>query len=183
MVHRFHPDSLPPGSVHSYLPDNHRLAGRLLGRRLRTVARLLDVPAEAEPRLEYGPALLTGEEGEQWLVDTEESKANLRFLPDVARTLANSSWYSGMTIRAPIAEPAPGHPLRYLVTEPITSVEVISREPEPGVPDSFAMCGLRLTTAGGAQICLGTHLTDLRISELAFRTPSEVDPGLCYAPL
>ena len=182
MAHRFHPDRLPPSGIHSYLPGNHRSAGRLLGRRLRTVTRLLSVPAEAEPRLEYGPALLTSQDGEQWLVDTEESKANVLFLPDVTRALANP-WYSSMTIRARIAEPVPGHPLRCLVTEPIALVEVISREPEPGVADSFAMCGLRLTTTSGAQICVGTHLSDLMISELAFRTPAEVGPGLYYAPL
>ena len=107
MAHRFHPDWLPPGSIHIYLPDNHRSAGRLLGRRLRTVARLLDVPAEDEPRLEYGPVLLTSEDGEQWLVDTEESKANILFMPDVERTLADSFWYSSQTIRAQIAEPTP----------------------------------------------------------------------------
>jgi hypothetical protein len=183
LAHRFHPDRLVPGSIHHYLPDNHRLAGRLLGQRLRTVTRLLDVPAQDEPRLGYGPALLTGQDGEQWLIDTEESKANVLFLSDVTRTMANSFWYSRMTIQAPIAEPVPGHRLRSLVTEAIASVEVISRDPEEGVPDSFAMCGVRLTTTGGTQICAGTHLTDLMISEVAFLTPPEVDPGLYYAPL
>ena len=68
------------------------------------------------------------------------------------------------------------------MTEPIASVEVISRDPEPGVLH-FAMCGVRLTTTSGTQICAGTHLTDLMISELAFRTPAEVGPGLHYTPL
>jgi hypothetical protein len=90
------------------------------------------------------------------------------FFPDVARTFANSFWYSSLTIQAQIAEPIPGHPLRCLVTEPIALVEVISRDPEPGVPDSCAMCGLRLTTSGGTQIRVGTHLTDSMISEVAF---------------
>ena len=183
MAHRFHPDWIVPSSVHHYLPDNHRLAGCLLGQRLRAVTRLLDVPVEDEPRLEYGPALLTGHDGEQWLIDTEESKANVLFISDVTRTLANSLWYSGMTNRVPMAEPIPGHPLRSLVTEAVTAVEVVSRDPEEGVPDSFAMCGVRLTTTGGTQICVGTHLTDLMISEVAFRTPAEVGPGLYYAPL
>jgi len=183
VAHRFHPDWLPPSSIHSYLPGNHRSARRLLGRRLRSVTRLLGVPAEAEPRLECGPALLTSHDGEQWLVDTEESKANVLFFPDVTSTLADSSWYSGLTIQAPIAEQIPGHPLRCLVTEAIALVEVISREPESGVPDSFAMCGLRLTTTSGTRICVGTHLTDLMLSELAFRTPAEVGTGLSYAPL
>ncbi|MGV9346978.1 hypothetical protein ACWDSD_19590 [Streptomyces spiralis] len=35
----------------------------------------------------------------------------------------------------------------------------------------------------GTQICVGTHLTDLMISEVAFLTPAEVIPGLYYASL
>lgn len=180
-AHRFHPDWLTPGNIHYYLPDNHRLAGRLLGQRLRAVTRLLDVPAEDEPRLERGPALLTSQDGEQWLIDTEESKANVLFWD--ARTLANPFWHYNKTIQEQIAEPIPNHPLRCLVTEAIASVEVISRDPDDGVPDSFAMCGVRLTTTSGTQICVGTHLTDLMISEVAFLTPAEVSPGLYYASL
>ncbi|MFW5418854.1 hypothetical protein J0910_19755 [Nocardiopsis sp. CNT-189] len=172
-------------SVHDYLPGNERSARRLLGRRLRAVLRLHDHELEEEPRTEYGVVMLLGGAGEEWLIDMEEGRGNLIFIADPARAMSESPWYSGFSRRTPIASAAPGHPLRSLVTEPITGVEAIGREPEDGgAPDHFAMCGLRLTTSGGTQTCFGGYLRGpIATSELAFLTPSEVAPGLRFTAL
>jgi hypothetical protein len=190
VTHRFHPDGVPPDSIHDYLPTNHRLVRRLLGRRLQAVLRLHDHSLEDEPRIESGPVLLIDQGGEQWLVDVEEGKANLFFAGDVARALSESPWYNGFQQRTAIAEPSQGepsqdHPLRFLVTESIAAIDVISREPEDAeLVDYFAMCGLRLTTASGAQTCFGGYLRGpILTSELVFLLPGEVAPELRYDPL
>jgi hypothetical protein len=92
------------------------------------------------------------------------------------------TWYTLRPLRLPLVTEVPQDPLRFLLAAPIQTIEVISREPEPGVPDSFAMCGLRLSLPGG-QICLGTHLSEESYPEVAFRFPAEVDTGVRYSPL
>ncbi|MFF5125865.1 hypothetical protein ACFY41_02830 [Streptomyces syringium] len=167
--------------IHSYLPRNRRLAEQLVGCRLQSIVRWLDAPADVEDdlRFEYGPAELVSGNGKRWLVDVEESKANL-LLFDLAEGVSGP-WYSGFTLREPVVADSSSDPLRFLLQESIVSVDVISRDPEPGVPDSYAMCGLRLTTESGAQLCVGTRLAEeLPIQEVAFRLPGEVDPALRY---
>ncbi|WP_327391686.1 MULTISPECIES: hypothetical protein [unclassified Streptomyces] len=172
-------------SIHDYLPTNQRLARQLLGQRLRAVLRLHDHELEDEPRVEYGIVLLLGSTGEEWLIDKEEGKGNLIFIDNPAQAMSESPWYRGFSRRTPIAEPSSDHPLRFLATEPITGVEVIGREPEDDeLPDCFAMCGLRLTTSSGSQACFGGYLRGPVVaSELAFLSPDEVAPDLCFTPL
>lgn len=172
-------------STQSYLAENRRLAALLPGRRIKSVIRLLERPADDDPRIEWGPALLTSEDGFQWLADCEESRANILLLDPIAGQQLTRSWYGGFTVRATIAEMTERHPLRPLLTAPIAAVERIYREPSPspGLPDSFAMCGLRLTTEDGYQVCLGTHLTDLMFTQVAFLLPDEVAPQVKYESL
>jgi hypothetical protein len=165
--------------IHDYLGRNHVLAARLVGSRLTAVTRWLDAPAEVEARVEYGPAELVAADGRHWLVDVEESKANI-IIFDLANGISGP-WYSGFHLREPVVRTRSGNdPLSFLLDESIAQVEIISREPEPGVPDSFAMCGLRLTTGDGHQVCIGTCLTHLLIQEVVFLLPTEVDPNLRY---
>lgn len=173
-------------SAEEYLTRNRLLARRLLGQRLRSVLRLHDHELEDEPRVEYGPVLLRDEAGREWLVDEEQGKGNLMFIGDPARAMSESPWYSGWSRRTPIAEPSADHPLRPLVTEEITGVEVVSRAPEEddAPADHFAMCGLRLTTSDGSRVCFGGYLRGpIVTSELAFLFPEETAAGLRYTPL
>jgi hypothetical protein len=168
--------------VHDYLPTNRRRAARLRGQQLVAAVRLMYEPPDDDElaRLAWGPVLLTAADGDEWLLDVEESKANLLLLAGLDSA---GPWYNDRPLRIPVATSATGDLLRFLLTEPIDSVEVVSRQPEPGVPDSFAMCGVRLTTASGAMVCIGTHLTEYPHPEVAFRLPDEVDSALRYAPL
>ncbi|MBB5958157.1 hypothetical protein FHS29_004765 [Saccharothrix tamanrassetensis] len=87
------------------------------------------------------------------------SRPNILLVDPVARNSLSRSWYSGFPLREPIIGASPDHPLSFLVGALITGVETISRvpSPAPGLPDSFVMCGLRLTTERGDRVCVGTH--------------------------
>jgi hypothetical protein len=172
-------------STDDYLAENRRLAALLPGSHIETLTRLTAEPVDDEPRLEWGPAVLTSADGLQWLIDCEESRSNILLLDPKAGGQLSRSWYGGFTERTAIADPSIGNPLHLLLKSPIASVEKISREPSPspGLPSSFAMCGLRLTTADGFQVCVGTHLTDLIFTQVAFLLPDETDPDLTYSEL
>lgn len=172
------------GDIHDYLPANRKLARKLVGQQLRTVERLMyEPPDESEdesPRFAWGPVLLTGTGGEEWLIDAEESKANVLLLENLRSA---GPWYTSRPLKIPIVTDDTKDPLRFLLTEIIESVDVVSRQPEPGVHDSFAMCGLRLTTTSGAMVNIGTHLGGDAYPEVAFRLPREVGEGLKYTRL
>lgn len=172
-------------SAQPYLAENRRLAGLLVGRQVAAVERLLEYPSEDEPRLEWGPAVITFADRGQLLVDCDESKSNIRLLDPIARAAMSWATYSGFDIREPVVVDDPDHPLCFLLQSPFARVEVVSRKPSPapGLPDAFVMCGLRLTTESGRQVCVGTHLTDLVFAQIAFLLPDEVDDTLDYEPL
>ncbi len=170
-------------NVHDYLPTNRRLASRLVGCRLTAVTRLLHSPPDEDLRFEWGPALLTGESGQQWLLEPEESKANILISDPEVIGGEDASWFDWFGTRIPIADVSASSPLNFLLTDSISLVEVINRAPEPGVPDSFEMSGIRLTTTPGCSVCVGTHLTDLMIPGVWFLLPDEVDPNLGYTIL
>ncbi|MER5616109.1 hypothetical protein [Streptomyces sp. NPDC002215] len=165
-----------------YLSTNRMLMLRIIGARITDAVRLLDHDSAEDLRTEWGPVVLTFGDGEQVILDVEEAKSNL-MLRDAHSIPPTSAWYAGFHIRAKIIEPVASDPLGFLLTEQVVGVEVISREPDPGVPDSFAMCGMRIKTESGHQVCIGTHLTDLLIPEVAFFLPEDVDPELQYRAL
>ncbi len=165
-----------------YLSKNRIIMARIIGSRIINAIRLLDHDSPEDLRTEWGPAILTLEDEYQVILEVEESKANLT-LRD-ARTIShNSTWYSGFQARAEIVEPVADDPLGFLLMDRVAGIEVISRPPEPGVPDSFTMCGMRIRMERGRQACIGTHLTDLLIPAVAFLLPEDVDPELRYRAL
>jgi hypothetical protein len=130
--------------------------------------------------MEYGPALLEGG-GRRWLMDVDESQSNI-LVTDVTGGI-RGEWYSGFTLQEAIADEEREDCMSFLLRERIALVEVISREPYPDLPESFSMCGIRLTMESRKRVCIGTCLVERSIHEVAFLLPEEVDPDLRYSPL
>jgi hypothetical protein len=156
------------------LSDTRRLAARLPGRTLSAILRLLDVEPEEDDELrrEWGPLLLVLDDGTRLLAEVDEGKANL--------LLFTQDGEPDLPIRLDVVDE---DELRPLLSEPIAKVDVISRDPVPDWAGAHELSGLRLTTAGGTQALLGTHLGRLAMPGVWLLLPGEADDALHCTPL
>jgi len=164
-----------------YLVRNARIATGLVGRRVVRAVRLSDIEPSEPVRLEWGPALVETDDRRRYVFDCEESKSNI-ILFEMPSDAPLREPYRRYDVRPPIATLATDDPLRFMLDAEITSVERISR---PRSEDRygagwFEMAGVRLRFANGGAVCIGTHLTDIKIPSVAFLLPEEVAPELEY---
>jgi hypothetical protein len=167
-----------------YLVRNARIATGLVGRSFVSALRLTDVEPRQAPRLEWGPALVEMDDHRAYVFDCEESKSNI-ILFEMQSEGPLREAYRRLDVRPPIVTLAAADPLRFMLEAPIVSVEQISR---PRSEDRFGggwfeMAGLRLRFANAGAVCVGTHLTPVRIPSVAFLLPDEADPVLEYRAL
>jgi hypothetical protein len=157
------------------LSATRRLAARLPGRTLSAIQRLLDVePDEGDDdlRREWGPLLLVLDDGTRLLAEVDEGKANL--------LLFAQDDEPDLPVRLDVVDE---DALRPLLSEPVARVDAISRDPDPVWAGAYELSGLRLTTAGGTQALLGTHLGRLAMPGVWLLLPDEADDALHFTPL
>jgi hypothetical protein len=148
------------------------------------MTRLLgDGEPAGSPRFGPSEAVLEDADGDQWLVSVDAALANV-VLVDAAAAPDALRWLKELyPVEVPVAEATPGDPLGFLLREQIAAAEVASRDVPDEPADAFTMCGIRLTTTSGASVCFGTHLGALRLPEVGFRLPGELDPELAFTGL
>jgi hypothetical protein len=154
-------------------------AGRLPGKQLQHVARLLDDPDDRPTDINrsFEPLVFVVEGDEPTFLTVDEGKGNLLIRPYAAVRATRPPVFGDY-----VPVDVDGQPLIGSSSLDsfgvIKSVAALSLHDHDLPADYFSVCGLQFTSESGVEFSVGTHLTELRLAGLWLVPASELAPAV-----